>query len=301
MINVANNDNGLTRIGVFYDGNYFLHVSNYYLYGHPKKSRISISGLHQFIVAETAKAEDSAARHCRIVDAHYFRGRLSAQDAQSRDLLFRERMFDDILMREGVVSHFLPLAANGEQGIDVWLALEAFEMAIYKRFDVIVLVAADGDYLPLIRKLNTIGTRVMILGWDFEFMDRNNKEQRTRTSQSLLDEATYPILMNTIIDDRSRKTDPLIENLFVKERRGKDPHDKTSPPDNDHQTGTVSRLKEGFGFIKPDDGGKDVFFYHGDLLDVDFNELEPGDTIVFSMGQSEKGPCARNIRKNNTR
>ena len=39
----------LTRIGVFYDGNYFYHVSNYYFYSHPRQARISISGLHEFI------------------------------------------------------------------------------------------------------------------------------------------------------------------------------------------------------------------------------------------------------------
>ena len=41
--------NNLTRIGVFYDGNYFLHVSNYYNYSHERKNRLSIAGLHHFI------------------------------------------------------------------------------------------------------------------------------------------------------------------------------------------------------------------------------------------------------------
>ncbi len=39
----------LIRVGVFYDGNYFLHVSNYYNYEHIRKRRLSISGLHEFI------------------------------------------------------------------------------------------------------------------------------------------------------------------------------------------------------------------------------------------------------------
>jgi len=58
-------------------------------------------------------------------------------------------------MREGVVTHYLPLTQSagrviGEKGIDVWLALEAYELAIYKRFDVSVLIAGDGDFLPLV-------------------------------------------------------------------------------------------------------------------------------------------------------
>jgi hypothetical protein len=64
-----------------------------------------------------------------------------AQEAEQRGVLLRERAFDDVLVREGVVTHYLPLGPEGEKGIDVWLALEAYELAIYKRFDVSVLVA----------------------------------------------------------------------------------------------------------------------------------------------------------------
>ncbi|MEX1187886.1 MAG: cold-shock protein, partial [Bacteroidia bacterium] len=36
---MINQQNGVTRIGVFYDGNYFLHVSNYYNYFHERRRR----------------------------------------------------------------------------------------------------------------------------------------------------------------------------------------------------------------------------------------------------------------------
>jgi hypothetical protein len=54
-----NKDLSMTRIGVFYDGNYFLHVSNFYNYFHERKSRISISGLHHFI-------RNNVVEHCII-------------------------------------------------------------------------------------------------------------------------------------------------------------------------------------------------------------------------------------------
>ena len=44
-------NNKLTRIGIFYDGNFFSHVSNYYLYHHERRARINITGLHEFIGA----------------------------------------------------------------------------------------------------------------------------------------------------------------------------------------------------------------------------------------------------------
>ena len=85
----------LTRIGVFYDGNYFFHVSNYYQYQHVRKARISIDGLHEFIRHQVSEAEGEDVKYCQIVDAHYFRGRPRAQEAEARGLLLRERQFDD--------------------------------------------------------------------------------------------------------------------------------------------------------------------------------------------------------------
>lgn len=225
----------LTRIGVFYDGNYFLHVSNYYNYSHERRSRISISGLHSFIRSQVADVEDTDTALCQIVDAHYFRGRLNAHEASQRgNQLFYDRLFDDILMSEGVVTHYLPVKTyqgyRQEKGIDVWLALEAYELATYKQFDVMVLITADGDYVPLIRKLNTLGTRVMVLSWDFEYLNDEGEKMVTRTSQDLLEEVSYPVAMHQEIDNRVRKNDPMIQNLFVKQQpRTEGPRNTDSP------------------------------------------------------------------------
>ncbi len=217
---MVNFDNKLMRIGVFYDGNYFFHVSNYYNYEHPRKARLSVSGLHDFIRHQVAKAENTDTRLCQVVDSHYFRGRLSSYEAEGQNKLLSERIFDDILMNEGVVTHYLPLKNREgkyeEKGIDVWLALEAFELSIYKKFNVVVLVASDGDYVPLIRKLNTLGIRVMVLAWDFEYADdRTGKLKKTTTSIELLEEVTYPIPMQEVIENKVNRNDPVINGLFV--------------------------------------------------------------------------------------
>lgn len=52
------------------------------------------------------------------------------------------------------------------------------------------------------------------------------------------------------------------------------------------------RLENGFGFISPEDGGKDVFFHASDLVDAKFDELTPGLAVSFEMGESAKGPKA---------
>lgn len=92
-----NHIQNLIRIGIFYDGYYFYKVSNYYKYEHKRKSRISISGLHDFIRNEIASIMDiDDLRHCQIIDAHYFRGRSSARDMGEK--VQSERIFEIYLV-----------------------------------------------------------------------------------------------------------------------------------------------------------------------------------------------------------
>lgn len=194
-------DEKLLRIAVFYDGGFFWNVSSYYKTEHPKKAPLSIEGIHKFAEKMVAKEEQVNEAFCRVVESHYFRGRLSAEEANNRNLLMGERTFDDALMKAGVITHYLPLATTGEKGIDVWFALEALELAFYKRFNVIVLISGDGDYVPLLRKLNSLGTRVMVFGWDIQ-----NRAGGARTSQVLLKEANYFIEIDKMIDGRDAKS-----------------------------------------------------------------------------------------------
>jgi cold shock CspA family protein len=190
--------------------------------------------------------------------------------------------------------------------------------------------------MPLVRKLNTLGTRVMVLGWDFRYTDANGSERETRTAQTLLDEATYPVMMNTVIEDRARQNEPLVRNLFVPKREIAVPTTRPSappyvavppppaplpsappalpapvfgPPPAAAPTadepapegaveGTVQNIKNGYGFIIPDQGGAggNIFFYHLDV-DGDFFELRPGDRVRYVPGQNDRGPCARHVRR----
>lgn len=188
------------KIGVFYDGNYLYHVSNYYAYRHELHARLSISGLHQFIRERVAHFEQTSPKYCHIVDAHYFRGRYSTQIIEQKGWLRGERIFEDVLMYNGVTTHYWPMMEGNEKSVDVALALEAYELTVLKKFDVCVVIAGDGDYAPLVKKLNNTGTRVMVLGWDFDFTDDRGVHHETRVSRALLSEATFPIVMSDIIN-----------------------------------------------------------------------------------------------------
>lgn len=53
---------------------------------------------------------------------------------------------------------------------------------------------------------------------------------------------------------------------------------------------------KGFGFITPDDGGKDVFAHHTAIEGTGYKSLKENQQVTFDVQQGLKGPQAVNIR-----
>jgi CspA family cold shock protein len=62
--------------------------------------------------------------------------------------------------------------------------------------------------------------------------------------------------------------------------------------------GTVKwfNADKGFGFITPEDGGKDLFVHHSEIqADGGYATLNDGQAVEFEVGQGQKGPCANKV------
>jgi len=59
-------------------------------------------------------------------------------------------------------------------------------------------------------------------------------------------------------------------------------------------TGTVKwfNAEKGYGFITPDDGGKDLFVHHSEIQTSGYRELADGQKVEFQAVSGPKGPQA---------
>jgi len=62
-------------------------------------------------------------------------------------------------------------------------------------------------------------------------------------------------------------------------------------------TGTVKWFNDakGYGFITPEDGGKDLFVHHSNIAGEGFKSLAENDKVEFESREGEKGPEATNV------
>jgi CspA family cold shock protein len=62
--------------------------------------------------------------------------------------------------------------------------------------------------------------------------------------------------------------------------------------------GQIAKLKtdRGFGFIRPEGGGKELFFHRSSVADDGYDSLYEGQSVTFESEETPKGPRAGNVR-----
>ena len=63
--------------------------------------------------------------------------------------------------------------------------------------------------------------------------------------------------------------------------------------------GTVKWFNDqkGYGFITPEEGGKDLFVHHTNIIGEGYKSLAEGQTVEFNVGQGPKGEHATEVTK----
>ena len=197
-------ENTYKSIGVFIDGGYYAKINE----ALKKKLflNIHVGALMNFIRRQVCEISQTEMTMCYITESHYFRGRYRVYDATNKHLLFSERKFEDALIENDVIFHYKHLRelqdggekVVAEKGIDVWFALEAYELSLVRKFDYVVLITGDADHEMLIRKLKALKIHTILLTWDVE------ETKVTSTAKSLREEACTHIELSKLIMEDSK-------------------------------------------------------------------------------------------------
>ena len=210
-----------TRVMVFYDGAYFKAGQLFFRY---KEDRgwFSLPQLHGLLERYIALKAKEPLELTKVVGAHHYDGRTSALVADAEQLK-NDRRFEMALIQGGVVPHYLPVRetprAGGnpdelqytlaQKGVDVKFALDVLDFAHTDRFDVAVLITGDADFVPLVRKITSIGRHALIAHFTIDaWTDSRGKHHRgTWCSRDLLDAASWSLDFNHIVKERDWRDD----------------------------------------------------------------------------------------------
>lgn len=57
-------------------------------------------------------------------------------------------------------------------------------------------------------------------------------------------------------------------------------------------------VEKGFGFIEPEEGGKDIFVHRNNIEGLNWNEgLRDGEVVEFDVERTPKGLAATNVKR----
>lgn len=191
-------ENNYQSIGLFIDGGYYAKINE--SLERDLSLNIHVTSLMKFIREQIAEISQTPLKDCQITESHYFRGRYRVNEANSKHLLFSERKFEDSLIENDVIFHYKHLREvqkDGnvtviEKGIDVWFALEAYELSVIRKFDYVVLITGDADHEMLIKKLKALKIHTILLTWDV------SADKSTSTAKLLKEEACTHIELNQL-------------------------------------------------------------------------------------------------------
>ncbi|WP_448377508.1 NYN domain-containing protein [Fervidobacterium sp.] len=183
------------RVAFFYDGYFFYKFSTFCYKKHPVGSRLNLRGFQSYILRQVADYLGVPLKHVRLAESHYFWGRPRTTEEAAEATQSRSR-FEDALIASGVTIHTNHLVQDEERltekGVDISLAVEALDRAYQGRYDLLVLVSGDTDFVPLVRKLAALGVGVMVPKVE-ERYEEGGKEKWIKTGEQLIREAHFVV------------------------------------------------------------------------------------------------------------
>ncbi len=237
-------------VGFYYDGSFFDKVSRYYRFFNGRREFLNLGGLQELICAQLNSSGPSSTALYELAEAHFFKGRFStrslrdfaragqnirsisttdelgipvgntiSEDERYIRVLESDRYVEDNLMYANIEPHYYRVSdgngSHNEKGIDVWLALSAFEAVMERGVDVVVVFTGDEDFVPLFRKLKAKKKTVVLVSEKAEWEDRNGEKRFLGYSRRLAEEADFVFTLGRMISELEAVDGSSCQELFI--------------------------------------------------------------------------------------
>jgi uncharacterized LabA/DUF88 family protein len=189
------------NFSVFCDGYYFYKIYNHYL---TQKTVFNIEKFIDFIRYEISRYLGISMDQCEANDVHFYIGGVADTYGQKRleKALVNARLGNNIHR-----SRLIPTRdGEKEKGVDGRLMLDAYKNAVAKKYDVLVLIAGDADFVPLVDDIRELNIPVFLVCWE-------EKATQTATAMDLINSVTHALLMNEILQSKIQKN-PFVKDLL---------------------------------------------------------------------------------------
>jgi len=209
------------RVMVFYDGSYFKQGNVYFRYKE-ERGWISFEQLHSTLERFVADKLKTSTDITKVVAKHYYDGRTTTE-AANQDNLEKDRDFEMALIKAGIIPHYLPVKETprlnlstdsrkydiAQKGVDVQFAIDVLDFAHEDRFDVAVLITGDGDFIPLVHRITSLGKHALIAHFSFEAWTDNRgfAHKPTDANRALLTAASFSLNFNQLVKDSNWRDD----------------------------------------------------------------------------------------------
>jgi uncharacterized LabA/DUF88 family protein len=151
--------------------------------------------------------------HTLHVDSHYFASYISSP------LGIPEQVFRDerwCALDSGIQVQWFRRGTSEnckEKGVDTALTATAVERSIRQGYDILFLLAGDGDFVPTVSVLRKY-TKIVLLAWNIDWTDWMGTIRPTRVANKLVDTADRTLWMRESIDKGLRSNDVVVDRLF---------------------------------------------------------------------------------------
>jgi uncharacterized LabA/DUF88 family protein len=189
------------NFSVFFDGYYFYKIYNHYL---TQKTVFNIEKFIEFVRYEISKYLRISMDQCEVSDVHFYIGGVADTYGQKQleKALVNARLGNNIHR-----SRLIPTKdGEKEKGVDGRLMLDAYKSAVAKKYDVLVLIAGDADFVPLVDDITELNIPVFLVCWD-------EKATKTAAAADLINSVTHALPMNEILQSKVQKN-PFVKDLL---------------------------------------------------------------------------------------